>query len=1120
MSIDKNHSPPNIAAAIDFYHQGDLGAAKQLCQELLQAQDQNSQALNLLGIIAAGEQDYTAALALLNAAIEQDGSVASYYSNRGNVLLALERPAEGLFEFEHAITLDPHDPHTHCNLGVAFKKLDRCEAAIASFLHAIDLRPDYPVALCNLANVYARQMQTDQAIDYYQRAVHLAPDYADAYLGWAMCALGAGDYVRGWQLYEWRGQGMLRDDRLSVLDKPLWRAEALTAGQTILVYTEQGLGDTLQFVRYLSHLSSTGAQWVVTVPDTLRSLLEQALPNVWFVPEHRVPVDVDYQIRLLSLPGLCGTNSTSNIPAQTPYLFSDPAKRQAWRERLSQDLGEQPKLRVGLVWAGGHRPDQPDVWDVNARRNIALTKLAGLKHPGIDFISLQKGEVAEQELKDLQAQGWDGPAIHTYSEQLHDFADTAALIDNLDLVIAVDTAVAHLAGALGKPVWILNRFDACWRWLYGQDPHRTDSPWYPTARLFRQPTPGDWDSVMDEVRQKLEALVVLERFEALHRQGVMSAQAGEFASAVAWFLQALEINPNSALAHCNGGKAYFELNQRAAAQLSFQQALAIDPGNFEAHFFLGLMAMDEALFHQAQAHFEAAQAVRPNDADTVYRIGLTHHAQQQYGAAITCLESVLANHPDDAFAWNALGNAQQANGQPQQALASYTQAVRADPQLAQAHFNQGVVWQSLGNYPAAMASYQQAVQLNPRYEMAYFNWGATLESLGQMDEALALFQRALVIDPKMTEAYMHIACIYSAQYRYHEAEKEYEKALICKPNFSDAQWNLSQLRLMRGRYADAWPKYEARWRVAKYQSAAHPLTRQVPWWVGQESLTQKTIGLWHEQGNGDTLQFCRYAPLVADWGAQVVLYVPGHLVALLQTLDARITVVADKSVGLAMDFQCPLMSLPLALGTNSTSNIPAQTPYLFSDPAKRQAWRERLSQDLGEQPKLRVGLVWAGGHRPDQPDVWDVNARRNIALTKLAGLKHPGIDFISLQKGEVAEQELKDLQAQGWDGPAIHTYSEQLHDFADTAALIDNLDLVIAVDTAVAHLAGALGKPVWILNRFDACWRWLYGQDPHRTDSPWYPTARLFRQPTPGDWDSVVNQVRQALRALPSPSRP
>jgi hypothetical protein len=202
------------------------------------------------------------------------------------------------------------------------------------------------------------------------------------------------------------------------------------------------------------------------------------------------------------------------------------------------------------------------------------------------------------------------------------------------------------------------------------------------------------------------------------------------------------------------------------------------------------------------------------------------------------------------------------------------------------------------------------------------------------------------------------------------------------------------------------------------------------------------------------------------------------------------------------DLHCPLMSLMAAFRTR-LETIPAPIPYLRADRQAAEVWAQRL----GPKVRRRVGLVWSGGHRPDQPELWALNARRNMPLVRLAALKGVGADFYGLQKGEPAEGELRAAEQAGWDGPPITDLAPWIADFADTAAIIANLDLVLTVDTSTAHLAGAMGKPVWILNRFDACWRWMLD----RSDSPWYPTARLFRQPAPGDWDSVMAEVRQAL---------
>ncbi len=268
----------------------------------------------------------------------------------------------------------------------------------------------------------------------------------------------------------------------------------------------------------------------------------------------------------------------------------------------------------------------------------------------------------------------------------------------------------------------------------------------------------------------------------------------------------------------------------------------------------------------------------------------------------------------------------------------------------------------------------------------------------------------------------------------------------------------------------------------------------------KSDIAGKTILLSEEQGLGDTIQFCRYAPLVAQRGARVILEVPPQLTRLAAGLAGVSQIVETGRPLPAFDLHCPLMSLPLAFKTE-LATIPAAIPYLKVDPDQSKAWQDRL----GAKTKLRVGLVWSGGIRPNQPV--SVNQRRNIPLAKFAVLNNPDVAFYSLQKGQPGEAELAELKHNRWSGPDIVDLTGAIGDFSDTAAFIDNLDLVITVDTAAAHLAGALGKPVWILNRFDTDWRWLL----ERADSPWYPTARLFRQDNPGDWDGVIQRVKAGL---------
>jgi hypothetical protein len=402
-----------------------------------------------------------------------------------------------------------------------------------------------------------------------------------------------------------------------------------------------------------------------------------------------------------------------------------------------------------------------------------------------------------------------------------------------------------------------------------------------------------------------------------------------------------------------------------------------------------------------------------------------------------------------------------------------------------------------------LASYAAALAIDAQHAEAYTNRGRLLAELGRSQEALADFDRAILLRPDDVPAHCNRAAYHLQLRDIPRALDDLDRAIALQADCAEARFSRAAVSLLSGDYARGWADYEWRWQRDARLSTLTPRQFAEPLWLGQESLAGKTILLHGEQGYGDVLQFCRYAEWVAARGARVVLEVPQALASLLASLDGVTTVIARGQPLPPVDYHCPLMSLPLAFGT-SVATIPGKVPYLRVAEAKLQAWQERL----GARSKPRVGLVWSGGVRPHRPELRAAEKRRNIPLQEFAPLQGLDIDFYSLQKGQPAESELTELAARSWAGPHLLDFVGELADFSDTAALIENLDLVIAVDTSTAHLAGALGKPVWILNRFDACWRWLLD----RTDSPWYPSATLYRQQVPGDWRDVIGRVRADLQ--------
>ena len=397
-----------------------------------------------------------------------------------------------------------------------------------------------------------------------------------------------------------------------------------------------------------------------------------------------------------------------------------------------------------------------------------------------------------------------------------------------------------------------------------------------------------------------------------------------------------------------------------------------------------------------------------------------------------------------------------------------------------------------GRLQEALDGYDKILSLRPDYAEVHLNRGNVLKDLQRYDEALDSYGRALALRPDYAEAYSDRGYALQDLRRYAEALANYDKAISIKPDYAEAQFNKSRLKLLLGQYTEGWSLYEWRWKVAKNKVYFKEFKQ--PLWLGDQPIAGKTILLHAEQGFGDVIQFVRYLQMVEALGAEILLGVHPLLVPLLHSLNGTFTL-ATKIIGLPpFDFHCPLMSLPLAFKTDIDS-IPANIPYLAADPGRRSHWGERL----GNKVRPRIGLVWSGTPRHSN------DRNRSVALRSLAPLLRLNFEYHSLQKEVRAED--KSVLAEFTD---ILCHENELRDFADTAALVAEMDLIISVDTSVAHLAGALGKTVWILLPYAPDYRWMT----ERSDSPWYPTARLFRQGGVGDWNRVIEAVCAELRQL------
>ena len=479
--------------------------------------------------------------------------------------------------------------------------------------------------------------------------------------------------------------------------------------------------------------------------------------------------------------------------------------------------------------------------------------------------------------------------------------------------------------------------------------------------------------------------------------------------------------------------------------------------------------------------------------------------QGQLEPAWNAIHEVLAADPNNAVAFQLRGLVLAQVGQLKEAVEDFRIAVNLTPGDPVAHNNLANALRMLGLWAESLESCDRAIALAPDYQDALLSRANALLDLGRPQAALDGYDRLLQRAPGDPRALANRGLTLRALNRAADAVQSFDRALSADPSNAQIRANAGQAYLASGDLKTGFAMFEARWSTPVM--AGYLQSRQFgkPQWLGQEPLEGRTLLLHSEQGYGDIFQFCRYAALAAEMGARVLIEVQAPAVALMRTLKGASEVIEFGQPLPPFDFHCPVMSLPHTFGT-TLETIPAVVPYLAADPAKVAAWNARL----GPRIRPRVGLVWSSGIRPDQPELAAANGRRNLPLDALKAFTGLPVDFISLQKGDPAEGEFAALDQSVWGGPPIANVADGLNDWSDTAALIAALDLVVSVDTATPHLAGAMGAPVWIMNRFDPCWRWLET----RADSPWYPTLRLFRQPTMGDWDSVVGQVRTELARM------
>lgn len=566
------------------------------------------------------------------------------------------------------------------------------------------------------------------------------------------------------------------------------------------------------------------------------------------------------------------------------------------------------------------------------------------------------------------------------------------------------------------------------------------------------------------------------------------------ADALICFNRALQVEPGDYATHMNRGHALRSLGRPEEALRSYRLALVIRPDMHELLSQCGSMLLTLSRDAEALIYFNQALEIKPDDLDTLYRSCVALDLSHQYAELLVRCDRILSLNPEHPAAWLGRGNALQGMRRHEEAVQAFARALDRDPGLVEALNNQGVALRMLERYSEALDSVNQGLDRAGMSAKVLCSRAQTLQQLGRFDEALESYTTAAAIEPANASEWAMRGAALQQLLRHEEALECFERVLVLDPNMHSAHRDEAFCRLLLGDFEKGWKKYEYRWLEADAARGRRHTDR--PLWTGRETIVGKTILLHAEQGYGDTLQFCRYVSLVEARGAKVILEVPRALKTLLSTLRGSHQLVVAGEPLPRIDMQCPLLSVPLALGT-SLDTIPAQIPYLHANNDQVHTWAQRVER-IGAPGRLRVGLAWSGNAIHNN----DIN--RSIPLAALEPLYAMDALFVSLLP-QVRERDAATLAQCG-----IVQLGSELRDFSDTAALIENLDVVITVDTSVAHLTGALGKPVWVLLPRVPDWRWLRDRD----DSPWYPSARLYRQEKPGDWPGVIGRVAHELTRL------
>ncbi|OGU33967.1 MAG: hypothetical protein A2068_05395, partial [Ignavibacteria bacterium GWB2_35_6b] len=1041
--------------------------------------------------------------------IARNEKLYKLYYNYGVLLYEMKDYEEAIESFKKSSELNPFCELCFYNLGNSYREIEDYQKAKEAYENVLNINPDYKEAVYNLGVIEEYLGNRNEALKNYNKTIELDFNNVQAHWNKSLLLLQNGNYEEGFDEYEWR---LLKKEFKRYFPFPVWKGEGLT-NKKILIYCEQGFGDAIQFVRFVKLIKAKH------IAVECRKELQPLFSSFEFINEVIIrdskiykAGDYDFTVSIMSLPHLLKIN-LAEISNEI-YIKADEKKSEEWKARLS----DSNKLKIGIVWAGNpeHQNDK--------HRSINVESfLSYLQNEKAEIYNLQLN--INKETKSI-INKFD---VLNFTDNIKDFSDTAAFIQNLDLIISVDTSIAHLAGAMGKETWALLPFNPDWRWLLDGE----DSPWYKSVKLFRQKNKDEWNEVFQNVRlnleQKLssnissainengkmnfkkkyseiekfinnnelnEALKEIEillvndplPYKAFNYLGILFSRTKNYVKAEEYFLKAMNLKPDFTDALSNLAIIYFEQNRIEESIELHKKSVEINKTNLKSYFNLAYAYQEYSEIEKAEENYKAAVKLNPNFADAQFNLALLKLLKGEYTQAWKAYNDwafLSGNRTIRNFSkqkWSGENfSGKKLYVYPDQGMGDVIQLVRylslVKERGGEVIFEcQPVLYNLLKN----ITGFDKIVKTNSNLEITEdYDLHIPLQNLPE------IFNTSLETIPNYTSVIKPSEEINQKWQNKIVNPQNYKIGVKLNPNFADAQFNLALLKLLKGEYTQAWKAYND-WAFLSGNRTIRNFSKQK--WSG-ENFSGKKLYVYPDQGMGDVIQLVRYLSLVKERGGEVIFECQPVLYNLLKNITGFDKIVKTNSnleITEDYDLHIPLQNLPEIFNT-SLETIPNYTSVIKPSEEINQKWQNKIVNPQN----YKIGFVWTGNPYPP------INKKRHASLNDFISLfELNGIDFYSLQIGEEAE-----LLKYYKERYSIYDFTNEIESFEDTAAIINNLDLIITIDTSVAHLAGAMNKKVFTLLPFIPDWRWGL----KASATPWYSSMKLFRQKERGNWDTVIS---------------